>query len=103
MRRSKPELTDWINYLISQRNIGFAVVIMFMSIFVVIFGLIITYENQIQSELINGLYALEFLIIVLFFYVVLFKLLKATKLLKNIMKGEILDPEKIREKWFKEK
>ena len=103
MRRSKPELSDWIKFLISQKNIGFSITFMLISLFFIILGLIFAYENEIQPVLNNIFLVSECLLIGLIYYVILFRLLRAKKLLKKIMKGEMLDSEKIRYEWFEKK
>lgn len=100
MRRSKPDLSHWINYLISQKNIGFTIGVMLISAILVIFGFIIGYEEKISVTLTYTLLVIDSLLLVIFFLSLKFKLSKASKLLKKVMKGEILDPEKIREEWF---
>ena len=103
MRRSKPELSDWIKFLISQKNIGFSITFMLISLFFIILGLIFAYENEIQPVLNNIFLVSECLLIGLIYYIISFRLLRATKLLKKIMKGEIIDSEKIRYEWFEKK
>lgn len=97
------EISDWINFLIHIRSIGYTLIGLLISILFIVFGYLTIYINDLNQSNINMLIIFSaFLIIVLFYllYVKSSPLKRANKLLESIMKGELTDKNEINKLWY---
>jgi len=100
--QKEPKLSDWINYLIHIRNIGYSVIGIILTISVIYFGYITFESNKFLNLIglqISILILLEALVYLIFFDSS--PLVKSQKLLNLIMKRELNDIGEIENLWYK--